>query len=97
MDEIIERVEKIFITIYKKFDNSDEKLNNYHNKFHKINEMIDLIISDEYTRIYETYHPVKNFDLIQDRFFIYNAVIDMPLKVNSFIIFVVIVNILIFR
>ena len=29
-------------------------------KFHKINEMIDIIISDEYTKIYKTYHPVKN-------------------------------------
>ena len=37
-------------------------------KFHKIKEMIDLIISDEYAKIYKTYHPMKNYDLIQDRF-----------------------------
>ena len=87
MDEIIERVENNFITIYKKFDILDEKLNNYHTKFHKVNEMIDLIISDEYTKIYKTYHPVKNFDLIQDRFSICNAVMDMSLKKDSYIIF----------
>ena len=56
-------------------------------KFHKINEMIDIIISDEYTKIYKTYFPIKNYDLMQDRFFIYNAVIDIPLKKNSYIIF----------
>ena len=37
-------------------------------KFDKINEIIDLIISDEYTKIYKTYHPMKNYDLMQDRF-----------------------------
>ena len=56
-------------------------------KFHKINEMIDIIISDEYTKIYKAYFPMKNYDLMQDRFFIYNAVIDIPLKKNSYIIF----------
>ena len=56
-------------------------------KFHKINEMIDIIISDEYSKIYETYFPIENYDLIQDRFFIYNAVINIPLKANTFIIF----------
>ena len=62
-------------------------------KFHKVNEMIDIIISeDEYIKIYKTYFPVKNYDLIQDRFFIYNAVIDIPLKVNTFIIFDYIFN-----
>ena len=80
MDEIVERVENDFINIYKKFDILDEKLNNYHTKFNRINEMIDLIISDEYTKIYKTYYPMKNYDLVQDRFFIYNAVIDIPLK-----------------
>ena len=30
---------------------------------------------------------MKNYDLVQDRFFIYNAVIDIPLKKNSYIIF----------
>ena len=56
-------------------------------KFHKINEMIDIIISDEYTKIYKNYYPMKNYDLMQDRFFIYNAVINIPLKANTFIIF----------
>ena len=27
--------------------------------------MIDLIISDEYAKIYKTYYPIKNYDLIQ--------------------------------
>ena len=49
--------------------------------------MIDIIISDEYNKIYNTYYPMKNYDLMQDRFFIYNAVIDIPLKKNSYIIF----------
>ena len=87
MDEIVERVENNFINIYNKFDILDEKINNYHMKFHKINEMIDIIISDEYTNIYKNYHPMKNYDLIQDRFFIYNAVINIPLNTNTFIIF----------
>ena len=56
-------------------------------KFHKINEMIDIIISDEYNKIYKTYYPMKNYDLAQDRFFIYNEVIDIPLKTNTYIIF----------
>ena len=87
MDEIVERVENNFINIYKKFDILDKKLNHYHMKFDEINEMIDIIISDEYTKIYKTYHPMKNYDLAQDRFFIYNEVIDIPLKKNSYIIF----------
>ena len=56
-------------------------------KFYKINEMIDIIISNEYTKIYKTYYPIKNYDLSQDRFFIYNAVIDILLNKNSYIIF----------
>ena len=56
-------------------------------KCHKINEMIDIIISDENNKIYKTYYPMKNYDLVQDRFFIYNAVIDIPLKANTYIIF----------
>ena len=87
MDEIIERVENNFINIYNKFDILDKKSNNYHTKFHKINEMIDLIISDEYTKIYKTYYPMKNYDLSQDRFFIYSESIDIPLKKNICIIF----------
>ena len=87
MDEIVERVENNFINIYNKFDILDKKLNDYRMKFDKINEIIDLIISDEYTKIYKTYYPMKNYDLMQDRFFIYNAVIDIPLKANTYIIF----------
>ena len=87
MNEITERIENNFINIYKKFDILDETLNNYHIKFDKINDMIDLIISNEYNKIYKTYHPMKNYDLSQDRFFIYNEVIDIPLKANTYIIF----------
>ena len=87
MDEIVERIEHNFINIYKKFDILDIKLNDYHMKFDKINEIIDLIISDEYNKIHKTYFPMKNYDLTQDRFFIYNEVIDVPLKKNSYIIF----------
>ena len=63
MDEIVERVENNFI--YNKFDILDKKLNDYHMKFYKINEMIDLIISNEYAKIYKTYYPMKNYDLVQ--------------------------------
>ena len=87
MEEIAKRIENNFINIYNKFDILDKKVNNYHTKFHKINEMIDIIISDGYTKIYKTYYSMKNYDLVQDRFFIYNAVIDTPLKKNSYIIF----------
>ena len=87
MDEIVERVENNFINIYNKFDILDKKLNDYHMKFYEINEMIDIIISDEYTKIYKLYYPMKNYDLVQDRFFIYNEVINIPLKANSYIIF----------
>ena len=87
MNEIVERVENNFINIYNKFEILDKKLNDYHMKFHKINEMIDIIISNEYTKIYKTYYPIKNYDLSQDRFFIYNELINVPLKKNSYIIF----------
>ena len=30
---------------------------------------------------------LKNYDLVQDQFFIYNEVIDIPLKANTYIIF----------
>ena len=92
MNEIVERVENNFINIYKKFDILDEKLDDYHMKFDKINEIIYLIISDEYTKIYKAYHPMKNYDLMQDGFFIYNAAIDIPLKANTFIIFEYVFN-----
>ena len=54
--------------------------------------MIDIIISDEYTKIYKKYYPMKNYDLVQDRFFIYNAVINIRLKKNTSIIFEYIFN-----
>ena len=92
MNELAERIENNFINIYNKFDILDKKLNEYHIKIDKINEIIDLIISDEYTKIYKTYHPMKNYDLMQDRFFTYNAVINIPLKANTFIIFDYIFN-----
>ena len=87
MDKLIERVENEFINIYKKFDIINEKLNNYHIKFDRINKTLDVIISNEYTKTYKTYYPMKNYDLSQDQFFIYNALIDIPLKENTFIIF----------
>ena len=92
MDGIIERVENNFINIYNKFDILDKKLNDYHMKFYKINEIIDIIISDEYTKIYKTYFPMKNYDLSQNKFFIYNEVINIPLKANTFIIFEYVFN-----
>ena len=70
LNGIVERVENNFINIYNKFDILDKKSNNYHKKIDKMNKMIDIIISDEYTKIYKTYYPMKNYDLIQDRFFI---------------------------
>ena len=80
--------------IYKanKFNILDKKLNNYHMKFDIINEIIDIIISDEYAKIYKTYYPIKNYDLSQDRFFIYSEIIDIPLKANTYIIFEYIFN-----
>ena len=92
MNEIVERVENNFINIYNKFDILDKKLNDYHIKFDEINEIIDIIISDEYTKIYKTYYPMKNYDLMQDRFFIYNELINIPLKKNTFIIFEYVFN-----
>ena len=93
MNEIVERAENNFINIYNRFDILDKKLNNYHIKIDEINKMIDIIISNEYTKIYKNYYPIKNYDLVQDHnFFIYNAVIDIPLKKNTFIIFEYIFN-----
>ena len=80
--------------IYKtnKFNILDKKLNNYHTKFDKINVIIDIMISDEYTKIYKTYYPIKNYDLSQDKFFIYSETIDISLKANTYIIFEYIFN-----
>ena len=92
MDEITERIENNFINIYKKFNILDEELNNHHMKFDEINDMIDLMISNEYNKIYKTYYPMKNYDLVQDKFFIYSEYIDIPLKANTYIIFEYIFN-----
>ena len=92
MNEIVERIENNFINIYNNFDILDKKLNNYHIKIDEINKMIDIIISNEYTKIYKNYYLIKHYDLVQDRFFIYNAVIDIPLKKSTFIIFKYIFN-----
>ena len=59
MDETVERAENNFINIYNKFDILDKKSNNYHIKIDEINDMIDLIISNEYNKIYKTYYPIK--------------------------------------
>ena len=87
MDNSDERIENNFINIYNKFGILNKKLNNYHIKINEINKMIDIIISDEYTKIYKTYYPVKYYDLVQDRFFIHSEIIDIPLKKNTYIIF----------
>ena len=55
-----------------------KKLLNKSNKFDKINEIIDIMISDEYNKIYKTYFPIKN---------IHSEIINIPLKKNSYIIF----------
>ena len=86
-DVVIERIENKFTNIYAKFDILDIKLNDFHIKFEEVNEMIDMIISNEYSKIYKTYYPIKNYDLMQDKFFIYAGYIDVPLKKNSYIIF----------
>ena len=49
--------------------------------------MIDIIISDEYSKIYRTFYPIKNYDLVQDKYFIYGEYINIPLKKNTYIIF----------
>ena len=92
MEQITERIENNFINIYKKFNILDEKLNNNYIKINEINDIINLIISNEYNKIYKTYYPMKNYDLSQDRFFIYSEVIDIPLKANTYIIFEYIFN-----
>ena len=71
----------------KKLLNKTNKLNIYNTKFDKINEIIDIIISDTYNKIYKTFYPMKNYDLSQDKFFIYSEIMNIPLKKNSYIIF----------
>ena len=87
MDDIIEKIENHFLNIYTKFDILGERLNNIYLKVDKINEIIDIINSDQYTNIYRKYFPVKNYDLIQNRFFIYTNTINVPLKKDSLIFF----------
>ena len=69
-DTILNNQDHIKKLIYKtnKFNTLDKKLNNYHTKFDKINELIDIIISDEYTQFYKTFYPLKNHDLSKDKF-----------------------------
>ena len=62
----------------KKLLNKSNKINTLNTKFDKINELIDIIISDEYNKIYKTFFPIKN---------IHSEIIDIPLKKNSYIIF----------
>ena len=76
----------------KKLIYKTDKFNNCHTKFDKINEIINILISDEYTKIYKTFYPIKNYDLSQNKFFIYRENIDTPLKKNSYIIFEYIFN-----
>ena len=52
----------------KKLIYKTNKFNNYHTKFDKINKIIDILILDEYTRIYKTFYPIKNYDLSQNKF-----------------------------
>ena len=47
-------------------------------KFDKISELVDIIISDEYNKIYKTIFPIEN---------IHSEIIDIPLKKDSYIIF----------
>ena len=52
-------------------------------KFDKISELVDLIISDEYDKIYKTFFPIEN---------IHSEIIDIPLKKDSYIIFEYVFN-----
>ena len=76
----------------KKLIYKTNKFNNYHTKFDKTNEIIDILISDEYTKFYKKFYPIKNYDLSQNKFFIYSESIDIPLKANTYIIFEYIFN-----
>ena len=62
----------------KKLLNKSNKINTLNTKFDKISELVDLIISDEYIKIYKTFFPIEN---------IHSEIIDIPLKKNSYIIF----------
>ena len=67
----------------KKLLNKSNKINTLNTKFDKISELIDLIISDEYIKIYETFFPI---DLS------HSEIINTPLKKNSYIIFEYVFN-----
>ena len=67
----------------KKLLNKSNKINTLNTKFDKISELIDLIISDEYIKIYKTFFPIEN---------IHSEIIDTPLKKNSYIIFEYVFN-----
>ena len=67
----------------KKLLNKSNKINTLNTKFDKISELIDLIISDEYIKIYKTFFPI---DLS------HSEIIDTPLKKNSYIIFEYVFN-----
>ena len=56
----------------------NKSTNTLNSKFDKIYELIDIIISDEYSKIYKTIFPIEN---------IHSEVIDIPLKKDSYIIF----------
>ena len=70
----------------KKLLNKSNKINTLNTKFDKINELIDIIISDEYTKIYKTFYPIENYDLS------HSENIDTPLKKYSYIIFEYVFN-----
>ena len=67
----------------KKLLNKSNKINTLNTKFDKISELIDIIISDEYNKIYKTFFPIEN---------IHSEIIDIPLKKNSYIIFEYVFN-----
>ena len=56
-------------------------------------------VENNNNKIHKTYYPMKNYDLVQDRFFIYNEVINIPLIkiVILSLNIILIVNILIFH
>ena len=56
----------------------NKSTNTLNTKFDKIYELIDIIISDEYSKIYKTIFPIEN---------IHSQIIDIPLKKDSYIIF----------
>ena len=62
MDDIIEKIKNNFLNIYTKFDILGERLNDIYLKVDKINEIIDIINSDQYTKIYRKYFPIRTYD-----------------------------------